>query len=286
MKKSINPSPWPFFVLTFAWSWLFWVPPAIARLDTSHFITQLGFALGGLGPMVFGLFFTYREGGWKGLRDYRQRIIDWKRLKISGWALSLLIVPLLTWMAGWMDWLLGGSGLKLDTATFHYFTGFLTPPLALPLFLVFLFLFGPVPEELGWRGYALDRLRIRYGSLGGSLILGLMWGLWHLPLFFLKGAYQATLGVGTLGFYLFFTGILALSVGMTWIYDLTGRSILSAILFHFSVNLTGTIAAHGTRVEFFRVLLCWVWALFIAVTWLLKMNKKTARNGKKFFRVY
>ncbi len=267
MKKTTAASPWLFFTLTFAWSWAFWVPTALWGPDATHFITQLGFALGGIGPMVFGIYFTYREGGDEVRRDYWRRVMDWKRLDFRGWELSLLAVPLLTWLAGRVDILIGGRGIQLDLTTIHYFEGFLPQSLALPVFLVFMFLFGPVPEELGWRGYALDRLRARHGSLRASLILGLMWGLWHLPLFFLKGAYQSTLGVGTVGFFLFFAGILPVSVVMTWIYDLARRSILSAILFHFSINLVGTVAAHGNRVELFRVFFCWFWAIGIAVFW-------------------
>ena len=195
--------------------------------------------------MVFGVYFTYREGGKAVRRDYWFRVVDWKRLGFQGWILSLVAVPLLTLLAGEADVLLDGSGLKLDLTALDYFTRSLTVFPGLLAFLIFMFLFGPGPEELGWRGYALDRLRVRYGSLWASLILGFLWGVWHLPLFFLKGAYQSTLGVGTVGFFLFFAAIIPLSVVMTWIYDLTHRSVLSAILMHFSVNLVGTLAAHG-----------------------------------------
>ena len=54
-------------------------------------------------------------------------------------------------------------------------------------------------EELGWRGYVLDRLQEKRSALVSSLILGVVWSLWHLPLFFVQGSYQAGLGVGTLG---------------------------------------------------------------------------------------
>lgn len=277
MKKSSSTSPWLFFALTFTWSWAFWIPTALWAPDATHLITQLGFALGGVGPMVFGVYFTYREGGDKVRRDYWLRVVDWKRLGFRGWFLSLLTVPLLTLPAGWMDKTLRGGGIKLDLTTLNFFTQHFSVVLGTLLFLIFMFLFGPVPEELGWRGYALDRLRARHGSLKASLILGLLWGLWHLPLFFLKGAYQSTLGFGTAGFFLFFGAIIPLSVVITWIYDMTNRSILSAILLHFSVNLVGTVAAHGNRVELFRVLLCWAWAFWI----IFSCKKKGGKENKK-----
>lgn len=277
MKKPSASSTWIFFLLTFTWSWAFWVPTALWAPDITHFITQLGFGLGGVGPMVFGLVFTYREGGDKVRRDYWLRVVDWKRLGFRGWFWSLLAVPILTLPAGWLDRILGGDGIKLDWTTLNFFTQHFSWFLGTLLFFIFMLLFGPIPEELGWRGYALDRLRVRNGSLKASLILGLLWGLWHLPLFFLKGAYQSTLGFGTAGFFLFFGAIIPLSVVITWIYDLTNRSILSAILLHFSVNLVGTVAAHGNRVEFFRVLFCWVWASGIVFYW--KKSKRAGRFG-------
>lgn len=64
----------------------------------------------------------------------------------------------------------------------------------------FTFWFGPLPEELGWRGFALDRLQRRTTALRASLILGTLWALWHLPLFYMPGTYQAGLGAGTARF--------------------------------------------------------------------------------------
>lgn len=69
---------------------------------------------------------------------------------------------------------------------------------------VFWLFFGPAPEELGWRGYALDGLQARMNALFASLILGVVWSLWHLPLFFIKGTWQAEqVGLGTQRFWLF-----------------------------------------------------------------------------------
>jgi membrane protease YdiL (CAAX protease family) len=262
MIKKTSPV-WPYFLLTFAWSWLFWISTALLGLDVHHLITQVGVGLGGLGPPLFGAFFTYRNKGKKDFWDYLRRIWDWRNLNLFWWTMALFTVPALTWVAGEIDHFLGGGGYRTDFKIFH----FAQLPLALtvPMVVAFCILFGPLPEEMGWRGYALDGLQEKTGPWMGSLLLGLFWALWHLPLFFVAGCYQNTLGVGTVGFWLFFAEVLAVSPLMTWIYNHTGRSILSAVLFHFACNMTGATMIRTNRIETFRILLCLLWLLGVAV---------------------
>ena len=101
-------------------------------------------------------------------------------------------------------------------------------PLLIVVYFVMVLLFqGPLQEEFGWRGYALDRLQARFNALNSSVILGLMWGLWHLPYFL----------IGTEVIYLYgflplvFSDVL-IAVLLTWLYNNTGGSILVALIFH------------------------------------------------------
>jgi membrane protease YdiL (CAAX protease family) len=98
----------------------------------------------------------------------------------------------------------------------------------LGIFLPLLVL-GPLSEEIGWRGYALGRLQTRWNALTSSLIVGLVWALWHLPLFMMVGSSYHELG---LPFISFLAGIMANSVLYTWLYNNTKQSIWSAILLH------------------------------------------------------
>jgi membrane protease YdiL (CAAX protease family) len=88
-------------------------------------------------------------------------------------------------------------------------------PFGIVRFAMFTLVFGPLPEELAWRGYALDRLQMRWNALMSSLMLEGVWTVWHLPLFFIKGSYQHGLGVGTLGFWLFMMDKVPQSIIMT-----------------------------------------------------------------------
>jgi len=90
---------------------------------------------------------------------------------------------------------------------------------------------GPLGEELGWRGFALPRLLENRSALSAGVILGVIWGVWHLPAFILAGTPQ-----NNMSFPLFMIGIVALSVLMTWAYKGTSGSVLAAVLIHWTFN--------------------------------------------------
>lgn len=220
-----------------------------------------------MGPMVSGIYFTYREKGINGLKDYFRRIIDGKRLGLKGWVFSLFLAPFVTILAGYLNQFLHGEGLHGDTSILDFSSGPLNWLYSAVAFLTYFIWFGPFPEELGWRGYALDKLLGRYTPFISSLILGLFWAVWHLPIFFIKGTYQQSLGVGSFGFLLFFAGLIAFAVAMTKIYEITQRSILAAILMHFGLNFMGNFAPLGDQAELIRVILWWILAFGFAFTW-------------------
>ena len=116
-------------------------------------------------------------------------------------------------------------------------------PTYLILYLLFLIAWGPLGEEPGWRGFALPRLEQRSGPLVGTLLLGVLWGLWHLPLFFIPGSDQYALSVVSTGFvghligfgvYIIWTTGLAVTI--TWVFNNTRGSLGLSMLLHASVN--------------------------------------------------
>jgi uncharacterized protein len=284
-KKSLHKtssSVWPFFVLTYIWSWFFWISTIFLNTDVHDFITQIGIGLGGLGPAIFGVFFTYKNSNKKEFRDYLHRIWDWKNLSLFWWGIILFLIPVLAWIAGEIDLLSSGQGLKLDFQVFH-FNDPLPLILAIPITVVF-FLWFPIFEELGWRGYALDHLQNKMGPWAGSLLLGLFWGLWHLPLLFIltRESIQRTFSFDTSGLEFFLAALIVVSPIMTWIYNHTKRSIFSAILFHFVwyMSVGNTICSNSVR--FFWILLCLLWIFFMSVLgkdWLLGYSKSKKRHN-------
>jgi membrane protease YdiL (CAAX protease family) len=246
--KSKQYKPWLFFALTYGWSWIILIPAVAARLSVDQPVTNFLRVLSGIGPALSALLLLYTTCSVQCRREYWQRLTSFRRIK-PHWLIVSLFTPLaLTLLSGVLDALLGGKGLQLESGLPE-----VTSPLAWIGFVAFILIFGPVPEEMGWRGYALDGLQGRRSALFSSLVLGLVWALWHLPLFFIEGTYQANLGILTDDFWIFILMMIPESVLITWAYNNTRRSTLSAVLFHFSINLTGEIffaSPTGTWINF------------------------------------
>jgi uncharacterized protein len=111
-------------------------------------------------------------------------------------------------------------------------------PLGLLAMIGFILIIGPLPEEVGWRGYLLDRLQLRWTALGASLVLGLVWWSWHLPLFLLPGYFDA-FGRSPPTPLDLLAGIFPAAVLYTWLYNNTDRSVLAVVLLHFMQNFSG-----------------------------------------------
>jgi membrane protease YdiL (CAAX protease family) len=248
------------------------IPAALLRRDATAFPVALLFYLGGAGPPLAAILLVCLTQDREGRRDYWRRIVEFKRIGAAWYAVLLLIVPVLTALAALLDTLLGGGGAQLEAAA-----RFIDQPLAILPFALFTLIFGPLPEEIGWRGYALDRLQARWNALVSSLILGAVWTLWHLPLFFIEGTYQNGLGVGTFSFWLFMLDKVPQSVLMTWVYNHNRRSTLSAVLFHFMVNFIGELFELTARADVFLILL-WIVAA-VVVTLAMGPEKLTRQTG-------
>jgi membrane protease YdiL (CAAX protease family) len=113
-------------------------------------------------------------------------------------------------------------------------------PTELLVLVPVIFVGGPLAEELGWSGYALDRLQERRSALSASLVLGAVGVLWHLPLFFMRGTAQGDMGFGTPLFFAWVVLHVSVKLHRTWVYNNAARSTLAAILLHFMINLSFT----------------------------------------------
>ena len=100
--------------------------------------------------------------------------------------------------------------------------------------IVFTLFSGPIAEEMGWRGFALPRLQSKYSALVSSLILGVIWTCWHIPLFFVTGATQMSIP-----FPIYLLLVTTIAIYLTWLYNNTHGSLIVTMLAHFAYNMTG-----------------------------------------------
>lgn len=200
-----------FFVLVIVLSWFPWY--AGIAPETATFI-----------PSLLGLAMAFAVGGKQGGLNLLRSVVRW-RVQPRYWLIAWL-GPLFIFAIGLGIYLIFGGQPPS-------FTVFRQELHLLPIFLVVMFLpfNGPVGEELGWRGYVLPRLQHRSGPLIASLVIGAIWGIWHLPSFFNPESVQGSLGLGFLIPYV--VGTVANSVIMTWLYNRTKASALVAgIIWH------------------------------------------------------
>lgn len=219
--------PWIYFLATYAWTWSFF---SIAYLmgvsgESGGSIGVLLVFLGLIGPAVITLILINIALNKKGRQDYWKRLIDCKRIPGKWYLVAFLLVPAISILAAIISgyWNIYSFTNKVSTSLF----------LAMIIIPVV-----PLIEELGWRGYVLDRLQEKYTALTSSLILGTLWGFWHLPVFFLQDSSLSVLSFSSFAFWGFMINLIALSVCFTWIYNNTNRSTLSAILFHFVLEFS------------------------------------------------
>lgn len=205
---------------------------------------------GALGVPLGGVVMTWRTGGRAGLADLGRRLVDAARPGRWGWALVLLLFPLATVAGAGLDVWLRGTARPLDLAGLQELV---RHPAAFAGGVLFVLLAGPVPEEIGWRGFAQDRLQRAWSPLAAALVVGLLWASWHAPLYGLEGYYEA-FGAARPHPLEHVAGILVSSVLYAWAYNRTGGSVLAVVLLHFMENVTGDLlgpTATGDLYELF-----------------------------------
>jgi uncharacterized protein len=262
-SKSILASPWVYFAVAYGWTWTFWILAARLgiSLNTNSGVGLL--VLGLFGPAIGGIGFTYLTQDKMSRRDYWQRVIDPRRISIRWYLVIFLFFPAISVLAARLDVLSGGSGATMGGAV---------EQLAIIPTLITLFL-PAFMEELGWRGYALDRLQSRWSALVSSLILGILWAFWHTPLFFFKDSIQYKMGFGSLGFWTFMLGTICVAIYLTWIFNNTYRSTLSAILWHALANGWAGVFTLTGQASNYSTVLWLVAAIVIAKIWGAKTLK-------------
>ncbi len=226
-----------FTVITLGLSFfVFWGPLALFSVPAISFVSGergplwavILFLVGGFVPSIVGLALTGVMAGRSALVRLLRRVIQFR----IGWKNYLGIVLLVGAATAGQLLINRLLGNRFDVGLFLSQLGSLVP----------LIIIGPLSEEFGWRGYLLDRLQARWNPLSASLLVGVTWGLWHLPLFLMPGTSQHELGIPFVGF---LVGVTAVSILVTFFYNRGAGSLVTAVFFHWVYTYSAQVVATG-----------------------------------------
>jgi len=213
--------------------------------------------------MVAAVAITAQEGGRAELRSLLSRVVRWR------------VAPIWYGVA-----LLGPLVLTLGAMALHVVFGGQPPDLlamigALPTVLalsVYMLIQVGIGEEIGWRGYALPKLQTGYSALVSSVILGMLWALWHLPLFF-----NPATSYSNTPFWVFLVFLLPFPIMYTWIFNSTGGSVLMVMILHAVTNASigplwraipeVTTAVSNSNVYLFQGAVLWAAAIVVVLVY-------------------
>lgn len=214
--------PWAFLGLLVALSLPFWVIGATSRgfLPKSLPFDLPISALMAVNPCVAASILTFRERGWEGVRGLLRRALDFGRVAKKIWYLPMLLVWPVTMVLAYAVMRLMGTPLP-------------DPKIPVPMvpILAIGFALGAAGEELGWQGYAFAPLQNRWNALGAAVVVGAVWGLWHLVPFAQSHRPTAWIVWQTLG-------MIPFRILIVWLFNNTGKSVFAAIVFHAMSNVS------------------------------------------------
>lgn len=219
-----------YFILAYAISWVLWAPAVLEEFGRIGPVpSRLLHLAGGLGPMAAAIAVT-------GLRGGRNALVRLGRQCLMGgrWHLIAIVIPAALFFTATaivaafyretIDWMSIGRSTEF-------------PELPRPVYWLANLVFYGFGEEVGWRGFALPRLQARGTAFRASLLLGLAWGGWHLPLFAFSPGLS---GLGVAGSIGWLFSLCLGSVLLTWLFNSSCGSIGAVALFHASLDVFTT----------------------------------------------
>jgi membrane protease YdiL (CAAX protease family) len=249
-----------FFALTYLFSWAcFMGAAAMSPAGPAAGLRYPLYLLGTFGPAIVAIALTAQGGGRAGVRELLGQMLRW-RVHVRWYLFAVTYMAAIKLLVALIHRLVTGGWPRFGHESWY-------------VILVAILISTPVQagEEIGWRGYALPRLFALWELAPASIILGIMWAVWHLPFFFIPG-----LDKSGQSFPLYLLQVTALSVTAAWLYWRTRASLLLVMLMHSAVNQTiglvpSTVPNASNVFGFNTSLVGWltVWLLWVAAAYFL-----------------
>lgn len=225
--KKYTYKPIKFYLIAFALTWLFWILAIIFQKST----LALPFMFFGLiMPPIVALAFVFLSKNEMLKKDFKRKIIGFYRIKPKYILLAILSFAIVVLLSISTSVLFGGSTSQFAFTDFSFSIAGSSALLTI--------LLASIIEELGWRGYGEDAIGSKMSWFKETLIFGVIWGLWHIPLFFMPGTYHFTLSeLGTMYIINFFISAIPVNFLQTWVYVKNNRSMFATMMLHLFLNL-------------------------------------------------
>jgi membrane protease YdiL (CAAX protease family) len=225
-----------FFVLTFFMSSLLWILTALTTPFLSKEVpigTLMVFT-----PLIAAFILTYRESGIDSAKKLLKRSFDYKRITGKIWYVPIFFLMPIIYVStlGLMSLI----GIPIPEST--------VPIIATPILFLIFFIMA-LGEEVGWQGYTFDPMEKRWNTLNASIVLGIIWAIWHIPLLVLYNPAGGSLWIAGQCILM-----VVMRVLIVWIFNNTGKSVFATILIHAVDNVYLIIfAIHDSTLALFIV---------------------------------
>ncbi len=273
-----------FFAVTLSWTWLAGFIPVWTGITGTPLGTFI-FYFGGGAPSVVGLFMVFLTYPSPARQDYFSRCFSVKRMGIKWPLWTVAFFMAITLIGLWAGIYLFNS----EMPGADYIHAIIQAPYMIFPVLLISIVSGPLNEEFGWRGYALDKLLARFGFYKASLMLGFIWGIWHLAWYFTPGQAQYNLlqsSVFEAAVYI--PSVIVLNFVVTFVYIKTKRSILAGALVHMLGNLINSqllspySVETGMAIRYVKILFCCMVIIYTFVSSKFKNEVDTQIKNIQF----
>lgn len=251
-----------FYILATIIPWFFWFLAGYVSYIEPYQEIYLYIAsglsfIGLLAPVIVAYILIYKEMGLR--RDVAKRFFNFRDVNRPYFLLACFIMPVSIIVAQAISLLFGYSTDQfLITGQFTFSSGIF------PVW--FLLIIAPIIEELAWHSYGIDCLRNKFNLFNTSLIFGLYWGIWHMPLSTIRDYYQSNLvETGWIYGVNFLVSIIPYVILMNWLYYKTNRNILVSIIFHITAGFFNEIFAPHPDSKIIQTILLTLLAIYVVI---------------------
>ena len=224
--KKYKYRPVLFFVLAYLFTWMFWIPAVFVPENISIILMLIGL----IAPAVISTIFVLASDSEALKQDLKNKVFGFYKVKWQNVILAIIVFAAIIVASILLSLLFGQSIEQFAFTEDFSFTGVGIAGAFITI------LVASIIEEVGWKGYCEDSIGDYMNWFWESMIFGVLWSLWHLPLLFIPGTYQAGLMVNPLYVVNFFISGVPMGFIITWVYLVSDRSILACMIFHLFVN--------------------------------------------------